>query len=144
MQESLATTSHVAYADETHYNIGRYRGVALITLSQKHVVDAKAELHHLLAESEVAEFKWKRLDNAKRRFAAIKMVQWTIRKCLEGVLRVDVLTWDAEDKRHKVWRRDDIANLQRMYYHLFKNVLCERWPDGSTWRLCPDENTAMT
>jgi len=30
-----------------------------------------------------------------------------------------------------------------MYYHLFKNVLLNRWPKGSTWRLYPDENSAL-
>ena len=58
-------------------------------------------------------------------------------------MRVDVLTWDTEEHRHKVIGRDDIANLERMYYHVFKNVLRERWPDGSPWKLCPDEHTAL-
>ena len=30
-----------------------------------------------------------------------------------------------------------------MYYHLFKNVLQRRWPAGSVWKLCPDENSAL-
>lgn len=30
-----------------------------------------------------------------------------------------------------------------MYYHLFKYMLWERWPDGSIWALYPDENTAL-
>lgn len=61
----------------------------------------------------------------------------------QGGLRVDTLIWDTYDSRHQVPGRDDVANLQRMYYHLFKNVLQRRWPRGSTWRLCPDENTAL-
>lgn len=51
--------------------------------------------------------------------------------------------WDTYDTRHSVQGRDDIANLERMYYHLFRNVLRSRWPDGSTWLLCPDENSAV-
>jgi hypothetical protein len=48
-----------------------------------------------------------------------------------------------EDSRHKIRDRDDVANLQRMYYHIFKNVLSKRWPDKSSWILYPDQNTAI-
>ena len=61
----------------------------------------------------------------------------------QGNLRVDTLIWDTQDSRHQIRGRDDVANLQRMYYHLFKNVLQRRWPTGSTWQLYPDENTAL-
>jgi hypothetical protein len=56
---------------------------------------------------------------------------------------VDVMEGDIEDSRHQVRRRDDIANLQRMYFHLFRYVLRAQWPDGSVWQLFPDEHTAM-
>jgi hypothetical protein len=56
---------------------------------------------------------------------------------------VDVLIWDIQDSRHNVPGRDDIANLQRMYYHLFRNVLRARWPDDAIWRLHPDEHTVL-
>lgn len=51
--------------------------------------------------------------------------------------------WDTEDARHKVLLREDIANLQRMYYHLFKNVLRLRWPSNAVWQLYPGGHTAM-
>lgn len=102
-----------------------------------------ADLRRLLQESGIAEFKWKKVSNAKYRFPAIKMLGYAVEGAMKGLLRLDVLTWDTEDSRHRVIGRDDIANLQRMYYQLFKYVLRERWPDGSVWRLCPDENTAL-
>ncbi|MGQ9513002.1 DUF3800 domain-containing protein [Thermodesulfitimonas sp.] len=136
--------THIAYADETQYNIGRYRGIALVTTKMDNVDSLNAELRGLFEESGIAsEFKWTKLHGVRERFAALKMLEWTINKAVSGLIRVDVLTWDVEDKRHKIRGRDDIANLQRMYYHLFRNVLCNRWPDGSIWRLCPDENTAI-
>jgi len=64
-------------------------------------------------------------------------------KASAGQLRVDVLVWDIEDSRHKIPKRDDNANLGRMYYHLFRSVLRKRWPDNAIWRLHPDEHTAM-
>jgi hypothetical protein len=101
------------------------------------------ELLRLLEESGVSEFKWNELDGARERFAAIKMCEFAIENALARKLRVDVLIWDIQDSRHNVPGRDDIANLQRMYYHLFRNVLRARWPDDAIWRLHPDEHTAL-
>jgi hypothetical protein len=72
-----------------------------------------------------------------------KFVDYTVSKAADGTLRVDVLIWDVQDTRHDVVGRDDHANLQRMYYHLFRNVLQRRWHRGSSWRLRPDEQTAV-
>lgn len=135
--------THIAFADEKGYNEGRYRGIALITLLQQNLNSFRYEIQSLLKESNVREFKWEKLASARERFAALKLIDFAIGKTSRGSLRVDALTWDTEDSRHKIQKRDDIANLERMYYHLFKYVLCERWPDGSTWFLHPDENTAL-
>jgi hypothetical protein len=135
--------SHIAYTDETRYNVGRFRGIALITLKREDKDWLSSDLHRLLKESEVSEFKWEKLASARERFAALKLLDFVVKNSMNGEMRVDVLTWDIEDSRHKVKKRDDIANLQRMYYHLFRNVLCERWPDNCSWNLCPDEHTAL-
>jgi len=97
----------------------------------------------LLRDSGVDEFAWKKLAGAKERFAAIKLCEFCVNYACARVLRVDVLIWDTRDERHDVPRRDDVANLQRMYYHLFRNVLRARWPDNALWRLHPDEHTAL-
>jgi hypothetical protein len=135
--------THIAFADETHYNTGRYRGLALVSLPFVNVAAANRDLSGILLESNVKELKWKELTSAKVRFAAVKQLKWLIGKVRSQQLRVDVLIWDIEDQRHRIRHRDDLANMQRMYYQLFKNVLSERWPDESTWWLFPDEHTAM-
>jgi len=71
------------------------------------------------------------------------MCEFAIENAIARKLRVDVLIWDIQDSRHKVPGRNDIANLQRMYYHLFRNVLRARWPNDAVWRLYPDEHTAL-
>lgn len=143
--DAIATTvTHVAFADETHYNVGRYRGVATVTLAA-HDLDAfRNELWSLLQASNISEFKWKKLTSAKTRFAANRLIDWTCEKAVSGSrLRVDVLVWDTTDKRHAVEGRDDIENMHIMYERLFKNVLKTRWPDDTLWALFPDENLAM-
>ncbi len=135
--------THVGFADESYWNIGRYRSLGLVTASVGLVDRLQGDLKRLLDESGVAEFKWKNLDGAKERLAAIKMCEFAIENAIARKLRVDVLIWDIQDSRHNVPGRDDIANLQRMYYHLFRNVLRARWPNDAVWRLYPDEHTAL-
>lgn len=77
------------------------------------------------------------------RFAALRMVDFTVKHAVSGKLRIDALTWDTQDSRHSIHGRDDLRNLERMYYHLFKNVFNKRWPKGCVWRLRPDEHSAL-
>ncbi len=141
--KSSGQLSHIGYLDDSRYNVGRYRSIALVTLAIK-------DYHHLvnllktqIEESEIREFKWERLKNAKYRFGAIKMINFAVKYVCSHLLRIDVVIWDIEDRRHKVIGRDDLENLQRMYYHLLNVVLSRRWPYGSVWKICPDENSAI-
>jgi len=149
-QESLvlyagmtSSPDYIAYSDESYQTGSRYRSIAVITLDATNDNAITLSFSEILQDSGIREFKWERLRQARERFAALKMLDKTIQLSTQGSLRVDVLVWDIRDYRHQVPGRDDVANLQRMYYHLFKNVLQRRWPAGSTWRLCPDENTAL-
>ena len=135
--------THVAFSDECQFNIGRYRGIGLISVAKQDEARISRELKTLIAESNVDELKWEKLRNAKYRFAALKAASHAICMAHSRVIRVDVLLWDIMDRRHTIQGRDDIQNLQRMYYHLFRNVLVTRWPTGSTWHLFPDEHTGI-
>jgi hypothetical protein len=136
-------TTHIAYSDESYQTASRYRSIAVVTLRATDESAITQSFGEILQESDISEFKWEKLRQARERFAAFKMLDETIELAIQKRLRVDVLIWDTHDSRHRVPGRDDIANLQRMYYHLFKYVLQRRWPPGSTWRLHPDENTAL-
>jgi hypothetical protein len=115
----------------------------LLSFDCSHLPFLQTNVQGILDQSGVREFKWSKLRTAKNRFCALKLCEFTVDHARRGQLRIDVLTWDIGDSRHKVERRDDVANLQRMYYHLFRNVLRKRWPSDGMWRLCPDENTAV-
>ena len=135
--------THVGFSDESNWNVGRFRSLGLVTMPVEYFDDLRETLHTILRESGIKEFKWKELRGAKERFAAIKMCEFAVDAACAGTMRLDVLIWDTDDSRHKVKRRDDTANLQRMHYHLFRNVLRVRWPDDAIWRLYPDEHTSM-
>lgn len=138
-----AAISHIGFADESHWNHGRFRSIGLVTLPLSALDAHHRELTRRLEASNVREFKWHKLDGAKDRFAAEKLCYFAIEAVRSSSLRVDVLIWDTQDSRHQIVGRDDTANLHRMYYHLFRNVLQKRWPDNATWRLHPDEHNAM-
>jgi hypothetical protein len=140
---NTSRASHVAYADESYYTDERFRSVAVVTLESSNKEAFFKIFRALLDNSGIDEFKWNKLRQARERFAAIKLIDEVIRLAAIQQLRVDVLIWDTYDSRHQVQGRDDIANLQRMYYHLFKNVLLRRWPSKSTWNLFPGENSAL-
>jgi hypothetical protein len=140
---SDTAVTHVGFSDESHWNHGRFRSLGLVTVPVRALAGLEEQLDRLLSDSNVSEFKWKKLDSARGRFAAQKMCDLAVKAACEHDLRVDVLIWDVQDSRHNIAGRDDIANLQRMYYHLFRNVLRVRWPDNAVWRLHPDEHTAM-
>ncbi len=135
--------THVGFSDESNWNQGRFRSLGLVSSQIDDAAESERRLAGLLRESGLQEFSWKKLDGARERFAAMKLARFSIAMACAGRLRVDVVVWDIEDSRHKVFGRDDIANLHRMYHHLFRNVLRARWPAEAFWRLHPDEHTAM-
>jgi hypothetical protein len=132
--------THVAYSDETHHNVGRFKGIGVVTAAIDHATQASKELKAILATANVSELKWEKLRTVRERLAAIRIADWLFTKI--DVLRVDVLTWDIEDARHRLSGRDDVANMHRMYHHLMNNVL-RRYPTGCTWRLHPDEQDSI-
>jgi len=143
MKTNSKQPSHIAFADETNHNVGQYRSIALITLRMDDVEILSNNLQQILIKSNIDEFKWVDLRSARHRFAAQKIIDFSIQIAINNLARIDTLIWDTEDSRHKIQGRDDIANLERMYYHLFKNVMHRRWPHESAWVLCPDINSAI-
>jgi hypothetical protein len=138
------TWSHVAYADESSWNVGRFRSVAVASVPASKEDRIVGRLAGLLGSSSVTELSWKNLTGARERFAAIKVVDAVLEEACAGTLRVDVLMWDMQDARHRhLPRRDDVGELGRMYHHLFVNVLRSKWPDGTTWSLHPDEHSQV-
>lgn len=121
--EIISQATHVAYSDESYYTDERYRSIAVVTLENSDKDNFSRTFGELISGSQISEFKWNKLRQARERFAAMKMIDEAIILAQNRHIRIDVLIWDTEDSRHGIKGRDDIANLQRMYYHLFKYVL---------------------
>jgi hypothetical protein len=134
---------HVAYTDETRYNTGRYRGLAMLSLRAEHAAELSAAVRGLLDASGVAECKWEKVRSARARFAAEKLLDLAMAEAQAGRLRLDALTWDTDAASRAGTGVPHIANLRRMYLHLLGTILPARWPAAERWRVFPDEQGAL-
>lgn len=141
-EDGMTQPTHMAYADETRYNVGRYRGLAVVSLRRADDDLFRAEVRHLLQTSGVHELKWNEVRSARQRFAANKLITWTLNTMRAGALRAAVMTWDAEEE-HPAPGQGGIATLQQMYGLLLGATL--RWyqEQGGLVRVCPDELDAL-
>lgn len=135
--------THIAFSDESHQNIGQWGGIAMVSLPLVYLDYFNESINKILLTSNISEFKWQKLRTAKYREGIIKIIDFTVKNIRQNKFRVDVLVWDKNDSRHKVIGRSDTKNLQRMYYHLLRNVMQRRWPDNTRWELRPDENSCL-
>lgn len=138
--------SHCAFSDESGYNTGRYRSIGMVSMPFEELSSIENKILSICNEfniSRLKNLKWGQLKNNKKRDCANNIITYIVENAIKEKLRVDVLVWDIQDSRHKVQGRDDVQNLQRMYYHLMKNIFIERWPGVNFWKILPDQNCAL-
>jgi hypothetical protein len=134
---------YVAYVDEASFNYGLVRGVGMASAPVPETPVLASEVRALLDASEVGECKWEKIRSARTRFAAEKLLTWTIEATLARRLRVDMLTWDAGQRAGSGAGTPYLAMLRRMYARLVDEILPQRWPPGSAYVLYPDEQAAL-
>jgi hypothetical protein len=135
--------SHAMFADECGYNCGRYRAVAVVSATSARAHTVADGIARFLQMRNIKEMKWEFVRTDHKRKAAVWIIRYIFDECLKGEFRIDVLGWDTQDSRHKVRGRDDVINLEKMYYHLCRNLMGSRWQRDAVWHLYPDENSAL-
>lgn len=140
---SNKTTIACGYADETQYNVGRYRGVAIVSGLAPLVQGLADEVRTILASSGASECKWEKVRSAKTRFLAEKLLVWAMDAAIANRLRVDALTWDAGDSAHARAGTPYLKKLHQMYGYALAQTLTHRWPTATMWTLYPDEQNAL-
>lgn len=133
---------YISFADESYSPEGNFKSIASFSLKSDDLPQVNLNLKNILKESCVNEFKWQKLKDAKYKFCAQKLLDyaWELIKTCDA--RIDVVTWDINDSRHKIRSRDDLANYGRMFYHLHSNSL-KRRPKLSIWEIYPDEGVGV-
>lgn len=133
---------YAAYSDKSGTFTRRFQSIALVTGKTDALDELSKLLTHVLAQKQVAEVKFELV----RTHAPMLEAAYAFLECLViqfanvNKARLNVLTWDTQDARHTISGRDDIANLERMYYKMFMHV-ARQWQVRSTWKFFPDENS---
>lgn len=137
------SASHVMFADESGYNCGRFRAIAVVNATVEKAKTLENAISAYLSGRNIKEMKWEKVRTDHKRDAALWMIRRVFDESIRGNFRIDVLGWDTQDSRHRIKNRDDVVNLEKMYYHLCRNLMRSRWGKDSIWHLYPDENSAV-
>lgn len=135
--------SYVGFLDESHWNNGRYRSVAMISMPVEALPLLDDDLRVLMEASSVEAVEFKKVRTVKYHHAARKVFDCTIARAAAQQVKIDVLVWDTYDERHSIEGRDDLANLEEMYYFLIRHCIHRRWHLPGEWILFPDEGTPV-
>ena len=111
--------------------------MAAVSVPARDVLSLTERLQYALQLHSYGELKRKNVSRAGSRNRAVAAVDVLLAHIATGV-RVDVLTWNIDDSRQDVTNRDDVANSQRMFFHLHC-VLMERRAAQSRWHIRPDQ-----
>ena len=128
---------YVVFSDESRHTEGRFRSLAAVSLPAGEVGAVTELLQNALQTDSYGEFKSRNVRRAGNKDRAIATVDVLLTHISSGV-RVDFLTWDTYDSRHDVPDRDDVANYERMFFHLHR-VLMERRGAQTRWNIWPDQ-----
>jgi len=131
-----------AYGDESGFHTQRYQSVAVVSGAGDDVRPLRDELAQHLSSNQLTELKFAAIKGDSRRTACARaFLQTAVDFASMGRLRVDVLTWDIKDSRHRIQGRDDIACLERMYYHVLEKA-ARRWGQLE-WEFHPDHRSGV-
>jgi hypothetical protein len=140
---TISTASHIGFSDESDQNTGRYHSISFLSMKCADSYGIESEIGAVIREKTSSEFKWSEVRSDKHFKIAMEVSNICFKNIESGRLRVDVLIWDTEDRRHSIIGRNDNENFQKMYIHIVKNVLHMRWASTTTWKLHPDQKDDM-
>jgi len=126
------------YSDESFQS--RFKSICAVSGYKENLDNLKNKLVGILEEFQVKELKFIDVRTHSNKIdCCIEFINTSIDFAAEKLIRIDVLIWDIEDSRHKISGRDEKENLERMYFHLLRNVI-ERW-NIINCEFYPDEHT---
>jgi len=131
-----------AYSDESGCFRERYQAIGIVSGGKENLETLNSELKKILNNKRTSEIKFEEVRTHRPKVEAAELfLNRAIEFARHKKIRIDVLLWDTRDSRHDIFGRDDIANLERMYYKVLKHI-SKRW-NQTEWKLCPDRNSAI-
>ncbi len=133
---------YVIFTDESNITDSRFQSLSAFSFPKKHLEDITTSISQILKSSDVEEFKWQKLKTAKYYFCAEKIITEIFKNLHSHNFRIDTVIWDTHDSRHAIQSRDDMANYERMFFHLLNDAM-KRRERGSSWDVLPDQRNGI-
>lgn len=138
----MGTDMFATYSDESGCFHRRYQSIGAVSGKTDDLAELRSELKEILSSKNVKEVKFSKVKTHSLKIKAAQLfVEKGIKFAGQNKVRIDVLVWDIEDSRHSVRRRDNVANLERLYYKIFRHIF-ERWAQID-WEIYPDQGSAI-
>ena len=102
----------------------------------------QANLRTSLHDHKIKEVKFQEIGTHRPKIdAPLDFLGYAVDFAGQGKIRIEILVWDIYDSRHAIQGRDDIANLERMYYRIL--VWAARQWNHAEWNFFPDQNSQI-
>lgn len=138
----MGTEMFAVYSDESGCFHKRYQAIGAVSGKTNDLAGLRHELKGILSTNSIKEIKFSEVTTHSPK---VKAAQLFIKKGIDHAklnkIRIDVLIWDTRDSRHSLPKRDNVANLERLYYKIFRHIF-ERWMQIE-WEIYPDEQSAI-
>lgn len=130
------------YSDESGCFTGRYQAIGIVSGQKIVLSQLSSKLMNILIDKNITELKFSDVRTHSPKIEAAKeFIKLGIEFARLKKIRIDVLVYDTQDARHTVRGRDDVANLERMYYKMLRHI-CEQC-NQTDWEFYPDEQSAI-
>ena len=130
------------YSDESKSD--GFCSLCAVSLKEENYENISNKLREILSNHKLKELKFTEIRTHRGKIDSAKeFIKFAIENARSGKIRVDLIIWNLNDKRHRVKGRDDKENLERMYYNLLRYI-AGKWQgynDKIDFEFYPDENT---
>ncbi|MGC9200990.1 MAG: DUF3800 domain-containing protein [Candidatus Aenigmatarchaeota archaeon] len=127
------------YSDESASESRRFRSLCAVSGLALNIV-LEEDLNSILKSYNVSELKFSEVKTHAPKIRCAKdFILKSVKQASERKIRIDIIIWDLHDSRNLIQGRDNKENLERMYFHLLRNIV-ERWKRFNC-RFYPDEHS---
>ncbi|WP_425442688.1 DUF3800 domain-containing protein [Rubricoccus marinus] len=144
LEEWSLGPSHYGFIDESCLTAERHGAIALVSMRLGAFGKVREAFHDPFESwpsSREAKFEYVR-GEAKAQ-AASRILLRAFELADQGLIRVDILHWDTQDRYHSVYERDDAQNANNRARNLIRRVCVDRWIDARSWVLYPDKGSIV-
>lgn len=133
----------VIFSDESGQdNENRYGAICTISGIRTNLLELHQELEFLIKSNNKNEIGFKKVKGGSNLKLAKEFIDIGINYVSNKKVKIHILIWDKQDKRHSIKNRCDVENLKRMYYKILKEVKND-WNYINNWSFYPDELTSV-